>query len=355
MTIANQLMAAFPKNVNKSGAVFSAIVANGKDAAIESVLKAARDYVREYISTPDVYQQRGDQLEKTVNYFSFLERFDNESEESLKQRFSAIFRRSGDVVWGNPHNVRNVFREYFPSATIYLLEGTNDITDNLIVDGDFEEGRTWVYDGDAVRSNAISFSKSYCLGLGVSGNARQTIMATPGKTYSLHWFQTGSAGVSVCDQSNRWWNGSGWQVDEFVFEDEVPAGEWKNLLRFVVADDAVTELTITFRGTGAAGYIDYVQLYEKRSYHSFTIIAHFVSGAVSGDLALAPGNVDEAPIEQEKYDNYGYYSSAYMTGVKTGYAMDIYRDLLEYVRSTGVRAYLNICNQDYKENGGVIV
>lgn len=355
MTIANQLMAAFPKNVNKSGEVFSAIVANGKDAAIESVLKAARDYVREYISTPDVYHQTEEQLEKTVNYFSFLERFDNESEESLKQRFGAIFRRSGDVVWGNPHNVRNVFRQYFPSATIYLLEGTNDITDNLIADGDFEEGRAWVYEGGSDRSNAISFSKSYCLGFGESGKARQTVTATPGKAYSLHWFQAGSAGMAVHDQSNRHWNGTNWQVDEFIFVNEVPAGEWKNFLQFVVADDSVTELTVTFSGAAAGGYIDYVQLYEKRNYHSFTIIAHFVSGKVSGDLALAPGNADDDPIEQAKYDNYGYYSSSYMTGVKTGYALDIYLDLLEYVRPIGVRAYLNICNQDYKENGGVIV
>ena len=348
MTISEQLLSAFPKNINRSGQVFSAVVANGKDAALETVLKSAGDYIKEYVSTPDIYQQTDAQLEKTVNYFSFLERFDNESEQSLKQRFGAIYRRSGDVVWGNPHNIRNVFREYFPSATIYLLEGTNDTTENLINDGDFEETVSeWQFTNGSNRIETESFSKSWCAELVAGGICSQTVTLEGDKTYTVHWFQKGVAGLSVKDQQGRFWNGSEWQADEVVHEFETK--DWNNNLLFFRTDATVTDVTISFHGLTETSYVDYVQLFEKYAYHSFTILAHFVSGSVGGDLALAPGQVDDAPIEQDKYDEYDYYGSSYMTGVKTGYALDLYRDLLDYTKSCGVKAYLNICNQDYKE------
>lgn len=348
MTISNQILAAFPKNINRSGQVFAAVVANGKDAAIETVLQDARGYINEYISTPDVYEQQGTQLEKTINYFSFLERFDNESEKSLKQRFGAIYRRSGDVVWGNPHNVRNVFREYFPTATIYLLEGTNDITENLLQDGDFEDDvPAWQFTAGASRVKTESFSKTWCAELAGGGHCRQVVEVQGNKAYSIHWFQRGQAGLSVKDQAGRYWNGTEWQAEEFIHE--FANADWNNNLFFLRTDETVTEITISYHGIKDTSYVDYVQLYEKHPFHSFTIIAHFVSGAVSGDLALAPGQVDDEPIEQDKYDEYDYYGNAYITGVKTGYALDLYRDLLEYTKSCGVKAYLNICNQDYKQ------
>lgn len=346
MTITDQLKSVFPKNVNKAGKVFSAIIANGKDAAIETIFKNAQKYIEEYVTTPNIYDQTGEQLLKTVDYFSYLEPFDNETEKALKQRFGAIFRRSGDTVWGTPHNVKNVFREYFPSATIYLAEGTNDITENLLKNGDFEGDTDWVLNNGAVRGQDDSFSKTYALSL-VSGDASQTVTVLPNKTYSLHWFQKGKISVSVTDNANRYWNGQTWVQDESKIEFETE--EWNNKNLFIINDASVTEITISYHFVDNPAWVDYAQLYEKRNYHSFTIIAHFVSGASGGDVALAPGTDDDAPIEQAKYDNYGYYDSSYMTGVKTGYAMDLYNDLLNYVRGLGVRAYINICNQDYKE------
>lgn len=351
MTISDQLLAAFPKNINKAGEVFSTIVANGKDGAIETVLGDAKSYINEYVSTPDVYKQTDKQLEKTVNYFSFLERFDNESEKSLKQRFGAIFRRSDDTVWGNPHNVRNVFREYFPSATIYLQEGTSDITESILEDGDFEENLGWDCSDGADITDSDSFSKTFCLRLPDGGKASQQVYLDREKTYSLHFFLKNKTGVSIKDQDGRYWNEKGWQTEEHIITFACRnKEEWENKHLFFITDGTAKDVTLAFHGVENEAYIDYVHLYEKKNYHSFTVIAHFVSGATSGDLALAPGANDDEPIEQDKYDEYGYYSGAYMTGVKTGYALDLYRDLLEYVKSSGVKAYLNVCNQDYKGN-----
>ena len=60
MNLKEQLRGNFPKTIDKSKPVFSALIANDKgDAAIQKQLQDLFDYMKEWISTPDVYEQTG--------------------------------------------------------------------------------------------------------------------------------------------------------------------------------------------------------------------------------------------------------------------------------------------------------
>ena len=143
MTLLEQLRGNFPKTIDKSKPVFSSLIANDNgDAAIQKQLNDLFAYMKEWTSTPDIYEQTGVMLDKTVKFFSFLERYADETETSIKNRFAAIFIRNHDTRWGTAYDIKSVFRQYFPHATIYLVENTNKIDDstpglaNLFLDGD---------------------------------------------------------------------------------------------------------------------------------------------------------------------------------------------------------------------------
>ena len=107
MNLTEQIRGNFPKTIDKSKPVFSSLIVNSNsDAAIQKQLVYLFDYMKEWISTPDIYEQTGTMLDKTVTFFSFLERFTDEKESSLKNRFAAIFIRNHDTKWGTPFDVK---------------------------------------------------------------------------------------------------------------------------------------------------------------------------------------------------------------------------------------------------------
>ena len=143
MELVNQIRSNFPKTIDKGKPIFSALIANDKNnAAIQKQIVDLLNYMKEWTSTPDVYKQSGLMLEKTITFFSYLERFADETEASWKNRFKAIFVRNHDTRWDTPYDVKSVFRQYFPHAEIYLIENVNKINSttpgeqNFITDGD---------------------------------------------------------------------------------------------------------------------------------------------------------------------------------------------------------------------------
>ena len=354
MTVKEQLRANFPKTVNKAAPVFSALVANDDGtAAIESVLTDLLAYMKEWVSTPNVYEQSGDMLEKTVEFFSFIEKFTDESETSLKNRFSALFVRNHNTIWGNPYNVKSVFQQYFPSAEIYIVENVNDTnTENLIADGDFsEEGSdTWNLKNCAYEI-AARFSKTDGIGLYENSILKQKVSFanTENKTYFLHFFMKGTVTVGLKNNRGQYWNndtkkwGSGASTTTFTAE------EWKNNSLYFFLDASITSVEVIFSGVGGdMSCIDYIRLFEKKPYASFSVVAHFEADSGSDALKLAPGNAD--PTEEiTDYSGYDYFNQAFLTGAAAGYAQDIYNDLLNLLRAQGVKAYLEIVTKDYSE------
>ena len=73
MDLLEQLRGNFPKTIDKSNPVFSSLIANDEhNAAIQEQLEDLFNYMKEWISTPNVYNQTGVMLDKTVSFFSFI-------------------------------------------------------------------------------------------------------------------------------------------------------------------------------------------------------------------------------------------------------------------------------------------
>ena len=338
MTVTDILKNSFPKNIDKTALFFSSIIANGKDAAIEKTLMDAQNYAQIYYKTPCVYDQTGEQLERTINHFSYLTRFDDESEKSWKNRFRALFCRKGSTTWGTPKNVRQVFQEYFPTASIFLLEGTNDISENLITEGEFENESGWDFETENVRSNLDSFSKLYSANL-AEGYAKQSV-TLENSMYFLHFFGIGDISLTIRDQENNYWDGESWISVPYTFVWH--SNEWTNHNLRLKTTNSVVE----FCFCKSSGFVDYIQLFKKNPWHSFTVIAQFTGGDTKGSLALAPGSSDNINTNST---GYGFYDQIFLTGVKTGFAQDIYQGLLKYVKNVGVAAYINIINKEILE------
>ena len=364
MDLKNQLRSVFPKTIDKSKPVFSSLIANDQnDAVIQEQLAYLFDYMKEWISTPDIYNQTGVMLMKTITFFSFLERFAGESEKSIKNRFAAIFVRKHDTKWGTPFDVKNVFRQYFPHATIYLIENTNKIDDpnpilaNLFEDGDINTGTptAWTLT-DCSASAEARFSKSYGILLNQSGaTLSQSVNVSSSSTYFLHFFLKGKVNVTIKDNHNKYYDfetktwGSSPVNNGFVSTEE-----WKNQSLFFTTANNASSITVSFSYVDSKTYIDYFRLFAKQPYGSFTIIAHFEGNIATKAFGLAAGDADpnveteeESPL-QPRYSNYGYYDKSFLSGVPIGFATDIYEDLLEYLRAQGVKAYLDIIIRDYQ-------
>ena len=372
-----------PKTIDKSKPVFSSLIANDKNTAvIQKQLNYLFAYMKEWISTPDVYLQTGVMLMKTITFFSFLERFADETEKSLKNRFAAIFVRNHDSKWGTPFDVKNVFKQYFPSGKIYLVENTNKIDDpvpelaNLLLDGDIGEDTPtdWTLVNCTASADA-RFSKSYGIKFNQAGgtlsqnvelHVREDAEHNPLTTsFFLHFFLKGTINVQIKNSSGKYWDyeNKEWKnsaVDNIfttAVEDNngnVLSYEWDNRFLYFTLDDTDT-ITVYFKYADVETYADYFRLFQKQPYSSFTVIAHFEGNTASKAFGLAAG--DEDPnIEtasdtppQPRYGNYGYFDKSFLSGVPIGFAKDIYEDLLEYLRAQGVKAYLDILIKDYTE------
>ena len=272
MDLLNQIRESFPKTIDKTKPVFSSIVANeNKNASIQKQLIDLFAYMKEWTSTPNVYEQTGEMLMKTVTFFSFLDRFVDETEKSLKNRFRAIFVRNHDQKWGTPFDVKNVFHQYFPHATIYLVENTNQVDSivpgmgNLITDGDIETAtpEDWTL-SDCDATERAKFSKTYGFEMDDAGGYfYQAITDLPNRrrindtepyeyeniTYFLHFFMSGNTKVSIKDTTNsKWWDSTSreWKSSE-VFT-SFSTAEWNDCSMWfrTQGDDDTINLQITF-------------------------------------------------------------------------------------------------------------
>ena len=361
MDLLEQMRGTFPKTIDKSKPVFSALVANSQgNGAIQKQLKDLLDYMKEWTSTPDIYNQTGDMLSKTATFFTFLERFADETDEGFKHRIAAIFIRNHNTKWGTPFDVKSVFKQYFPHAVVYLVENTNKIDapepglGNLFLDGDIDTvtPTDWNLTNCAATADA-RFSKSYGIELNQAGGIlSQTVDIDDESAYFLHFFLKGKVAVQIKDNDNKYWDNTTKSWSNTAVDNIFEKDEWDNVSLFFITQEHASSVTVYFNYVDTLTYVDYFRLFKKQPYSSFTVIAHFEGNTAVGAFGLAAGDADpnitttEPTPPQPRYGNYGYYDKSFLSGVPAGFAQDIYEDLLDYLRAQGVRAYLDIVIKD---------
>jgi hypothetical protein len=342
MTTKEILRSQFPSTINKNAENFAALIANEQGtAAIESVLTDLLAYMKEWSSTNNIYEQSGTFLEKTINFFSYLTSYTNETEQSLKNRFASVFIRQGDIRWGTKLNIEHIFAQYFTSSKVYVQENVNDI--NLIQNGDFNSSTTNWSLTNAFLSEDARFSESNGVEFSANGEIHQTVTCEANKYYYLHFFSNDSIKVRIKSNSDNYWNPDTRVWDSNIHDIEFNNTDWEECSLWFLTDNNNSDVTIYF--VADEGYLDYIALYEKLSYPTFTVLVQYSAENGTTSLALAPGTNDPIKGDEpwpEYYENFGYFNHTFLTGVNSGRSQEIYQDLLDYVKPQGVKASLKI-------------
>jgi len=310
-TVGDFLRSQFSALINKDGKIFKALVANPKgNGTLEQIFKdieAARD---EWCNNSDFYEMSGEKLEKTMAYFSYLERLHEESDTSLKRRNELLFYRGGDTQWGDLSNIRRMFQQYFETEYVYIVNNTNPINENLLLDGDFELQTTWVLDGCTYDEEA-RFSERTGVKFCDIGTCKQSANVIPDSTYFLHFFLEGNIAVQIKDNNGRYWDSRAGEFGNWVTLErnvEFSAKKWDAKSIYFLTDENVSSVTITFIGLrNHSAFLDYVRLFKKEAYSSFSLIAVFGGIYTEDTLGFAPGKDD--PVVRRTYNAFGHYSA----------------------------------------------
>ena len=336
MTTKERILSNYPNSIDKSDKVFDAII-----TAQANEIDATKEYTDYYSLTNNVYEQDGLLLEKTISFFSFIEHFFNETDESYKNRFAALFIRGGSNIWGNIFSTKKVFEQYFPNAEIFLQENVDNIEKNLISDGDFENKNVWTLE-NCEYSNAACFSKNFGVALRSNSILKQTVSLETNSSYFLHFFSKNTVSVSIMNTNNEYWNFdlNVWNTEKNkkIFTCE----KWINNSIYFFSEEN-EKVTVIFN-SDIFGFVDYVELYKKEVIPSFSIIAHFEGFTSDGALTLVGGENDK--LSDKGLKNYSYYNNTYYTGVKSGFAKDVYEDLLNYLKPVGTKAYIKLLTKE---------
>lgn len=357
MTDAEILKSSFPNTIDKTKTNFCALICNEqKTGAIEKVLSNVREYTKQYTGTSNIYNQTGEMLEKTSKFFSYLEMYNEETETAFKKRLNTIFTRGGDVIWGSLQDVKNLFQSYFPTAKIFVCENDGDINENnKIINGEFNNSDNWVFNSDSLAylDHEARFSQNYGVTLKNSGSIKQNVIIT--KESYLHFFYKGKCKIKITDENGKYWNNtleynreSGlwiagkWQDDEYYIN-MYKSDDWRCGQTYIQPSDTESISIEIIGSQDEDTWVDYVRLYEYE-YPCFTVFAQYEGNSDVDAIALAPGKDDKMT---DPLDNYYYHDNDFLLGIQNGgYAQDLYVDLLKYVKSIGVRAYLTVINRD---------
>ena len=311
-TIGDFIRSVFPTIVNKTGKLFKALLADKEyaDGTIETIFHNIEKTRKEW-SERSVYQQSGEQLDRTLSVFSIIKQLQNESEQTFKNRNKLLFMRRGDTLWGNRRNILNIFKTFYNNKNVYLVNNTEPFADNLLSDGNFEKQDAWIL-VDAVYAQEARFEETTGVLFNAAGTCSQSVNVERGATYFLHFFMKGHIRVRITDNKSRYWHTTGgedsdgaWSAHEYAAS--FASENWVNKSVFFFTDDTVSSVTITFLyEPGYYAFLDYVRLNKKTGASTFSLIAVF-EGVYSDETAsLAPGTHDD--IIQPDYSKMGYFS-----------------------------------------------
>jgi len=312
-TVGDFLRSQFSALINKDGKIFKALIANPKGTGtIETIFKdieVARD---EWCNNSDFYEMSGEKLEKTMYFFSYLGRLYSESDESLKRRNELLYYRGGDTLWGDVWNIRRMFQQFFNTEYVYIVNNTNPINENMLLDGDFElQNNSWMLDGCSYDEEARFSERTGIKFYGI-GACKQTVSVVSNTTYFLHFFLEGKIVVQIKDNNGRYWDNYKGEFGDWINTTksvEYSAKKWDAKNLYFITDNDVSNVTIMFIGLyNESAYLDYTRLFKKEAYSTFTLLAVFGGIYTVETLGFAPGKDD--PVKRHLYnDAFGHFSA----------------------------------------------
>ena len=278
-------------------------------------------------------------LDYFIQFFTTLQRFDEETDEAFINRVYALMRRGSIGSWGTVHSIKEVFAYFYNRDDIYVLDNSVESGDNLIINGEFQDalGAEWSISGTrtVARDENVSFTGQAGLSITGSGTAliSQTIaMLTGGNT--IMFSHEGDVELSIVNGSGEYWNGEDWQVAEFLFTyDKDDLGLWKiGIEHFTLDSDQ--NVTFNFHVDGTEDtYIDRVRAGAKPDCPTVEVLV-ITEGQAGGFFSMAPGTSD--PDGAIDYDVASYFDQMFLGGEGSGLNSTSLNQLLQIVKMGGV-------------------
>jgi hypothetical protein len=332
--------------INKNDGKFQALFSDPEgEGALANELEELVDFIRYYITTDDVANHKGDSLDQIIQLFAKLDRYIGESDTPYLRRMQSLTQRKGDTIWGTKWNIIHVFETYFAGRRIYLCENTAQIDQNMITNGDFEEAGMWTLTGDGAEINVEArFSKDQGLSLIGTGDCSQTVTGIASGVYIFHFFLMGKCGVRVLKNDGKYWNAKTLAWSDSPVSNTFNNILWDNVFFFIKVPEN-TELNFTFLWTEGTGYVDYVRLFKKEPYPTFTLVVnHEGYNVTNRTLHMAAGRED--PYEEiPDYTKESYYDKSFLVGSESSYTHEIYQEILDVVRPRGIRAFVEFAER----------
>lgn len=309
-SVGDFIRSVFPSVVNKGGQIFKALLADGEGGGtVEKIFSDLEETRKSWVANKSIYEQSGEQLNKTLALFSVLTRLRNESESTFLKRNELLFYRHGDRVWGDKWNTLNIFKSFFNNQNIWLVNNTEPFEDNLLLDGNFERRNAWEL-SDCSYEREARFEETTGVLFNASGMCKQAVDVKGDASYFLHFFLKGNIRVQIKDNNGRYWNPKGgefgaWSSTEYSMRYD--STEWENKSFYFITDVNVSNVEVIFLyEPGYYAFLDYVRLNEKTGASTFSLIAVF-EGVYSDETAnLAPGTNDD--IVAFDWESMGYNS-----------------------------------------------
>jgi len=258
-TVGDFIRSVFSTLVDKDDGVFKALFASPDETGtVEKIFNELEETRDEWCNTPDVYGQSGEMLEKSLSYFSILQRLFGEDDESLKERNSLLYYRNGDTIWGDKWNIIGIFKSYFRTDFIFIVNNTNLNEENLLEDGDFEARNVWALE-DCVYDFDARFSERTGVLFNSPGTCSQSVSVDGNSTYFLHFFLNGTIDVEIKDNNGRYWNKNRGEFGEWQSAPasaRVSADGWGAESVFFFTDEETSGVTVKF--SGVAGNVTFL-------------------------------------------------------------------------------------------------
>ncbi|GHU22179.1 hypothetical protein FACS1894172_15290 [Spirochaetia bacterium] len=368
MDTKRSLLDNLPSGINKGDpfieALFSTFDGEGAiNNEIQSFKEASDDLIQKetFSQLPDSAAVRVGKL------FTKLVPYHGELNSDYVQRVLAFTSRNNGNVWGTRWDISAAIAKYTKAAHCFIIENTDDSANNLIGDGDFEDTNSqWSLSNGASVSNDANdaFSGGHCVllppfqdrgtllkqwylshgsqdpdsgipdyrsesyfddsyfawdqeGLRLGSTAQQTVSGLQAGNYTLHYVTRGESGVIIRNRSGKYFNADKhiltWQDTLIVNSKQYTTidtfKEWSDRYFFIVVPD---HDTITFNIVNAGDsdvYVDYVRLFHKLPYPTYTILLYFQDYSTAPrQWYLSKGDRDPDPgiINYRRQSHFGY-------------------------------------------------
>lgn len=339
--------------------------------AIANELEMVQGFIEYQILQNDTDTIESDYLDSVVEFFTTIKRIFDETDESLRNRFHSIVRRSGAKKWMPKWGVRDVFKHFFPSENLYVLENPVEDGDNLVLNSSFED-TTGVEFDDWTRTESGSstvtidtdnpFIEDNSVKIHVNpsdlANIQQTMSGLTTGFYKVEFFHKDDGAYSgptkpACVSLQRsgdsyYWNPTTkqWQSGFSAFYSESSSTQFAlNEFFFELTD--TRDITIRAHGkedTTVAYDISYdeIKIAPVKTYPSIKVLV-VIEGTSTYSLGMWDNGTD--PIGGYDYAYAGFLDNEFIEGPGGQYTQALYEEILAKSKVGGTKEIFEMASR----------